>query len=289
MRWLAIALLIPSAAVCAITGPGKTMLFGHDVAIRSFLKHNGDEIQETDVLTIDNKVLLRARQIHLWDSGMIAGISLAVGMHTSGAMCDNNFFVLVFPEHGAPRIDATLSACDIRYGIEKDHVIFETFYSPPAAEDDTLRSRWTWTTRGLSPEQHFKIKTGEAAQLLQSKSIRQPSELLEHSEFAGRVEQLAKESNLSEGALFAKINGTGTVRYEGNVMFAKACQADDCRLGSLFAAVDITSNKLYVALKAGDAPAVVAPDRTSWPSAATSGLGQWLAQWENKSEAGAAK
>jgi len=289
MRWLAIVLLIPSSALCAITGPGKAVLFGHEVAIRSFAKHNGDEILETDVLTIDKKVLLKARQIHLWDSGTVAGTRVTVGMHTSGAMCDNNFFVLVFPDRGPPRIDATLSACAVHYAIEKDQVIFETFYSPPAAEDKTVRSRWIWTARGLSPEQHFNLKTGAAPRLLQSRSLQRLSELLEHSEFTEQIEQFAQASSLSEDALFASIKGSGSVRYEGGVMVAKACQADNCGLSSLLAVVDLTSNRLYLALKTSDAPVVVAPDRASWPSASAGELSQWLAQWQSKSEAGATK
>ncbi len=231
---------------------------------------------------IDKKVLLRGRQIHIWDSGSFEGVGFAVGMHTSGAMCDNHFFVLVFPESGPPRLDSTFAACWIRYAIEKDHIIFETVDGDPGADDQNLRSRWILTRRGLGAEQHFKVKTGVARQLLQSRSIQQPSDLLEQAEFAGQVALLAEGSHFSQDALFRIINGTGAVRYEGNVMLGNACQAGDCGLGSLLVAVDLVSNKLYLALKSGDAPAIIAPQQASWPSGALSELDQWTSQWGNK-------
>jgi hypothetical protein len=281
-RVLAIAFFLPSAAVCGTTGPGRIELFGHDIVIRSFVKHQGEAIWETDVLTIDKKVLLRDRQIHIWDSGSFEGLGFAVGMHTSGAMCDNHFFVLVFPDNAPPRMDATFASCWVRYGIEKDHVIFETENGDPGVKDQYLRSRWIWTTGGLGAQQHFKITTGVVGKLLQSRSIQQPSELLEHTEFTGQVAQLAKDSQFAEDALFGIIKGPGTVRYEGNVMLGSACQAGDCSLGSLLITVDLATNRLYLALKRGDEPAIVAPEQTTWPSRAQKELGEWTSQWAGR-------
>jgi hypothetical protein len=281
-RLLAIALILPSAAVCGTTGPGRIELFGHEIVVRSFVKHQGEAIWETDVLTIDKKVLLRDRQIHIWDSGSFEGLGFAVGMHTSGAMCDNHFFVLVFPDNAPPRIEGTFAACWVRYAIEKDHVIFETENGDPGVQDQDLRSRWIWTRRGLGAQQRFKIKTGVVGKLLQSRSIQQPSDLLEHAEFTGQIAQLAKDSHFAEDVLFGIIKGPGTVRYEGNVLLGKACQAGDCSLGSLLVAVDLATNRLYLALKRGDKSAIIAPEQTTWPSTAQNELGEWTSQSDGK-------
>jgi hypothetical protein len=279
-RVLPIAFFLPSAAIGGATGPGRIELFGHDIVIRSFVKHQGEAIWETDVLTIDKKVLLRDRQIHIWDSGSFEGLGFAVGMHTTGAMCDNQFFVLVFPENAPPRIEGTFTACWVRYAIEKDHVIFETENGDPGVKDQDLRSRWIWTRRGLGAQQHFKIKTGVAGKLQQSRSIQQPSELLEHTEFTGQVAQLAKESHFAEVVLFGIIKGPGTVRYEGDVMLGKACQAADCSLGFLLVAVDLATNRLYLALKRGDKSAIIASDDMAIQRAKE--LGEWTSQWAGR-------
>jgi hypothetical protein len=275
---LAIAFFLPTAAICGTTGPGRIELFGHEVRVRSFVKHQGEAISETDVLTIDKKVLLRDRQVHIWDSGSFEGMGFAVGMHTSGGMCDNHFFVLVFPENAPPRIEGTFTACSVRYAIEEDHVVFETDNGNPGMADQDMRSRWTWTRRGLGAEQHFKIKTGVVGKLLQARSALQPSDLLEHAEFADQVSQLAEQFQFAEDALFGVIKGPGTVRYEGNVALAKACQAGDCGLGSLLIVVDIATNKFYLALKRGEKPAIIAPEQTTWPSAAQRELTEWISQ-----------
>jgi hypothetical protein len=102
-RLLAIAFFLPSAALGRTTGPGRIELFGHDIVVRSFVKYQGEAIWETDVLTIDKKRLLRDRQIYIWESGSFEGLGFAVGMHTTGAMCDDQFFVLVFPENARPK------------------------------------------------------------------------------------------------------------------------------------------------------------------------------------------
>ena len=159
---IAIALmLMPIAAQCRMTGQTTTKLFGHDVTIRSFVKQVGERILETDVLLVDGKALLRDRQVYIQRSGEFDGTRFVVGMHTFGAMCDNNFFVLVFRADGSPFIsNGKVQGCDIVYRIEKDHIIFETA-SNPAGDDQTLRSRWIWTTNGFGPEQRFK-KDAEA-------------------------------------------------------------------------------------------------------------------------------
>ena len=279
---LMIAALLLLAASHPATAQTKLHLFGHDVVVRSFVKHVGEEIINADVLLVDKKVLMRNRQIYLWKSGSFADIGFAVGMHSSGAMCDNHFFVLMFPASGPPSINGKFSACEVRYGIEKDHIVFETVHNHGEA-DESLRSRWIWTTSGLGLERHFNVKTGAAGNLLQSRSIQQPADLLEHAEFSEQIAQLAERSHFSEDdVLFGIIKGPGTVRYEANVMFGKACQAGDCSLGSLLVAVDIPSRKLYLALKSGNQAAIIAPEQTAWPPGTQRELSHWMAQSQSK-------
>jgi len=182
--------------------------------------------------------------------------------------------VLAFAANAPPRINGRIQSCAVRFAIEKDTIVFETMHNLDG-DDHDLRSRWIWTTNGLGAEQHFKIKTGRLAELLKSQSILQPAELLEHSEIAAQVENLARSSKLSEDALFAIIKGPGSVRYEGSAMIGKACQAGDCSLGSLLVAIDMPSRNLFLAFRNGNKPAFVSPQPANWPSAAQAELRQW--------------
>jgi hypothetical protein len=53
-------------------------------------------------------------------------------------------------------------------------------------------------------------------------------------------------------------------------------------LGSLLITVDLATNRLYLALKRGDEPAIVAPEQTTWPSRAQKELGEWTSQWAGR-------
>jgi hypothetical protein len=72
------------------------------------------------------------------------------------------------------------------------------------------------------------------------------------------------------------------VRYEGNVMLGTACQAGDCGSGSLLITVDLATKRLYLALKRGDEPAIIAPGQTTRPSSAQKELGEWTSQWAGR-------
>jgi hypothetical protein len=252
----------------------KLKLFGHDVAVRSLVKHVGEEIVNTDILVVDNKPLVRDRQVYILGTGSFGDTGFAIGSHTSGAMCDNTFFVLTFAAGEPPRVNSRIQSCAVRFAIEKDTVVFETMHNLDG-DDHDLRSRWIWTTNGIGAEQHFKIRTGALGELLKNKSIQQPAELLEHSEIAGQVEELARSSKLSENSLFEIIKGAGSVRYEGNAMIGKACQAGDCPLGSLLVAIDIPSRNLFLAFRSGNKPAFLSPQPADWPSGAQAELRQW--------------
>jgi hypothetical protein len=65
-------------------------------------------------------------------------------------------------------------------------------------------------------------------------------------------------------------------------MLGKACQAGDCGLGSLLIAVDLATNRLCLALKHGDKPAIIAPEQTTWPPSAQKELGEWTSQWAGR-------
>lgn len=268
------ALLILGALDPAVAQT-KLKLFGHDVAVRSFVKHVGEEIVNTDILVVDKKTLVKNRQVYILGTGSFGDTGFAVGSHTSGAMCDNTYFVLAFAASAPPRINGRIQSCAVRFAIEKDAIVFETMHNLDG-DDHDLRSRWIWTTNGLGAEQHFKIKTGTLGELLKSQSIQQPAELLEHSEIAGQIEELARSSKLSENALFEIIKGPGSVRYEGNAMIGKACQAGDCSLGSLLVAIDMPSRNLFLAFRSGNKPPFVSPQPADWPSGARAELGPWI-------------
>jgi hypothetical protein len=53
-------------------------------------------------------------------------------------------------------------------------------------------------------------------------------------------------------------------------------------LGSLLVAVDLATNRLYLALKRGDKSAIIAPEQTTWPSSAQNEFGEWTSQSDGK-------
>ena len=64
----------------------KLKLFGHDVAVRSLVKHVGEEIVNIDILVVDNKPLVKDRQVYILGTGSFGNTGFAIGSHTSGAM-----------------------------------------------------------------------------------------------------------------------------------------------------------------------------------------------------------
>jgi hypothetical protein len=275
---IAAMLLILLAVSPATTAPKDHEMFGHEVVVRRFVKHVGEAIIGTDVLTVDKKALLRDRQVYLEQSGSFGGTGFVVGSNSSGAMCDNSIFVLAFPPSGPARVDGPIeTGCRAKYGVEKDNIIFETVVEPDNTSN--LHSRWIWTTAGFGPAQHYKTKTGVIWNLLQDKAIRQPADLLEHAELKDQLDELF---GFWDQSLFGVIKGPGSVRYEGPIVFGEACQAGDCGVGSLLVAVDRESKKVFIALKKADKPAVIKPERTAWPSSTQKELGRWMSQWAGK-------
>jgi hypothetical protein len=65
-------------------------------------------------------------------------------------------------------------------------------------------------------------------------------------------------------------------------MAGKVCRAGDCSLGSLLVAVDLATNRLYLALKRSDKSAIIAPEQTTWPSSAQNELSEWTLQSDGK-------
>jgi hypothetical protein len=61
-------------------------------------------------------------------------------------------------------------------------------------------------------------------------------------------------------------SGPGTVDYRGNLLIASSCQSHSCNDTGLLVVADITSKRMFVALKDGQDVPTISPSGADWPA-----------------------
>ncbi|WP_441234848.1 hypothetical protein [Bradyrhizobium sp. 930_D9_N1_4] len=243
--------------------------FGHKLEI---IKNKEDE----DALSVDGKKFVTSQYVDINEVGTIGAAGFAIGTTSPGGnACDGSLFILSFPEKEPVRIDGPLDTCGpVTYKIDKDRIVAESPASP-----GINGARWTWTVNGFGPAEilKFTTTTGTGWNMLRNRSINHPADLLKHTEFTSQLRKLLGPA--AYASLPRLLNGPGSIRYDGNVAIADACQAHSCDDTSVLIAVDIGSQKLMIALKDTDKPAIVAPWVTDWPPVTAADFGKWRRKW----------
>jgi hypothetical protein len=75
-------------------------------------------------------------------------------------------------------------------------------------------------------------------------------------------------------------DGPGSVKYEGDILIAEACQSHACDSTALLVAIDPMSRQFFLAVKDTDMRKFVVPYATrDWPKVVQSRLRSWQARW----------
>jgi hypothetical protein len=266
-----IALLLCLMPQLALAETMNMIVFGHKLEI---IKTKESE----EALSVDGKKLVTSQYVDISEIGTIGAAGFAVGTTSPGGnACEGSLFVLSFPEKEPVRIDRPLDTCGpVTYKIDKDRIVAESPATP-----GINGARWTWTVKGFGPAETLKFAatTGTGWNMLRSRSIDHPADLLKHTEFTTQLRKLLGPA--AYATLPRLLSGPGSVKYDGNVAIADACQAHSCDDTSVLIVVDIGSQKLMIALKDTDKPAIVAPWVADWPPVTTAGLGSWRRKWPN--------
>jgi hypothetical protein len=265
------ALLLCLMPRLALGEPTTMTVFGHKLEI--YKSQEGD-----DLLTVDGKKLVTEHYIDIAEIGTIGAAGFAIGTtRPGGNACEGSLFILSFAEKEPVRIDGPLDTCGpVTYKTEKERIVVE---SP--ARPGTNGARWIWTMKGFGPAEALKFaaSTGTGWNMLRSRSIDHPVDLLRHTEFTTQLRKLLGPA--AYAALPRLLSGPGSVKYDGNVMVADPCQAHSCDDTSVLIVVDIGAQKVMIALKDTDKPAIVAPWGADWPAATAADLGSWRRKWPN--------
>jgi hypothetical protein len=255
----------------ALGEPTAMIVFGHKLEI--YKSQEGD-----DLLKVDGKQMVTEHDIDIAEIGTIGSAGFAVGTTSPGGnACEGSLFILSFVNKEAVRIDGPLDTCGpITYKTDKERIVVE---SP--ARPGVNGARWTWSVNGFGPAETLKFaaSTGTGWNMLRSRSINHPLDLLGHTEFTTQLRKLLGPAVYA--TLPRLLSGPGSVKYDGNVMVADACQAHSCDDTSVLIVVDIGAQKLMIALKDADKPAIVAPWVADWPTATATEFGNWRRKWPN--------
>ncbi|WP_074119449.1 hypothetical protein [Bradyrhizobium sp. AS23.2] len=265
------ALLFCLMPQLAFGEPTAMTVFGNKLEI--YKNKEGDEL-----LTVDGKKLVTEHYVNIAEIGTIGAAGFAIGTTSPGGnACEGSLFILSFVEKEPVRIDGPLDTCGpVTYKTEKQRIVVETPAMPGANG-----ARWTWTVNGFGPAEALKFaaSTGNGWNMLRSRSIDHPVDLLRHTEFTAQLRKLLGPA--AYATLPRLLSGPGSVKYNGNVVMADACQAHSCDDTSVLIVIDIGSQKLMVALKDTDRPPIVAPWVAGWPAATVADLGSWRRRWPN--------
>ena len=244
-------------------------VFGHKLVVYAA------EHEVNSILKVDGKELVRQPIVAIKEIGSFANTGFVIGITgPEGNNCDGSVFILSFVEGAPPRIDGPLDVCSVlSWKVDRDRIVVE---DPAFPKRDG--SRWTWTVNGFGPPEKLKFAGpgGKGWSALQNKSIGHPGNLLRYKDFTTRLSELLGQARYK--SLNEALAGPGSAQYDGDVFVGDACQAHACPFAAAIIAIDISSQKVAVALKYGDNPLFVAPPEADWPDAAKSHFREWRAK-----------
>lgn len=263
------ALIVAVLPLAAMAQPRSISTLGHQISIRP--SSGGSELLE-----VDSRVLLSDFHIDIRETGVLSGVAFAVGERNEGGnVCEGSIFIVSMPSQDFARLDGPLNSCEIgNYHVEAEQIVVKT---PASGSHDG--KRWVWTPAGLSAPSAVKFipKEGDAWGAITQKLITHPSELMEYREF---VERLSSVLGAARPAYLRIADGPGSVKYEGGILVAEACQSHACDSTALLVAIDPTSRQVFLALKDTDRRKFVVPYATrEWPTVVQNRLTSRRARW----------
>jgi hypothetical protein len=267
-KYFVAALTVAILPLAAMAEPGSISALGHQISVRT--SPGGNELLE-----VDNRVLLSDLHIDIQETGVLGGIAFAVGERNEGGnVCEGSIFIVSMPSQDFARLDGPLDSCEIgSYHVEAEQIVVTT---PASGSHDG--KRWVWTPAGFSAPSPVKFvpKQGDAWGAITQKLISHPSELMEYREFA---ERLISVLGAVRPAYLRIADGPGSVKYEGDILLAEACQSHACDSTALLVAMDPMSRQVFLAVKDTDQRKFVVPDARDWPKVVQSRLRSWQARW----------
>ena len=263
------ALVIAALPLAAMAEPRSVSALGHQINIRPGPEGN-------ELLEVDSRVLLSDLHMNIRETGVLGGVAFAVGERNEGGnACEGSIFIVSIPSQDFARLDGPLDSCETgTYQVEAEQIVVTT---PASASHDG--KRWVWTQAGFSAPSpiNFNPKEGDAWGAITQKVISHPSELMEYREFA---ERLSSVLGTVRPAYLRIADGPGSVKYEGDVLIAEACQSHACDSTALLVAIDPISRQIFLALRDTDRRNFVAPYATTeWPMVVQNRLRSWQARW----------
>jgi hypothetical protein len=269
LKYSVAALAVAILPLAAMAEPRSISALGHQISIR--LSPGGNERLE-----VDNRVLLSDLHIDIRETGVLSGVAFAVGERNEGGnVCEGSIFVVSMPSQDFARLDGPLDSCEIgNYHVEAEQIVVTT---PASGSHDG--KRWVWTPAGFSAPSPVKFipKEGDAWATITQKSISHPSELMEYREFAERLNSVL---GAVRPAYLRIADGPGSVKYEGGILVAEACQSHACDSTALLVAIDPMSRQVFLAVKDTDRRKFVVPYATrDWPTVMQNRLRSWQARW----------
>jgi len=258
-----------STSMSALASPLSQTLFGHRLEIRK-------APDGFDHLFVDRKPLLDDQSIDLIDIAVVAGVPVAIGVKRPGGnACSGSTFILRFPDNSPARIDGPLDTCSPgATKIESDRVVVEIAATPQMAG-----SRWAWTpSSGFGPETKlaFAAKSDDGWSAMRSRQIGFTANLPEYAD----LDHLINERVGALRPVFLRLtSGPGNVGYHGNLFIGTSCQAHACDETGLLVVADISTKRLFVAMKDQKGSPTFSPSFSEWPSGAGSELGRFRQKW----------
>jgi hypothetical protein len=268
-KYFVAALMVAVLPLAAMAEPRSISALGHQISIRP--SPAGSELLE-----VDSRVLLSDLHIDIRETGVLNGVAFAVGERNEGGnVCEGSIFIVSMPSQDFARLDGPLDSCETgSYQVEAEQIVVTT---PASGSHDG--KRWVWTPAGFSAPSPVKFipKEGGAWGPITQKLISHPSELMEYRELAERLSSIL---GTVRSAYLRISDGPGSVKYEGDILIAEACQSHACDSTALLVAIDPISHQVFLAVKDTDRRKFVAPYATrDWPTVVQSRLRSWQARW----------